>query len=101
MNTSSLKHSIAKHLHYGAINPVRDWLALITLSAIILGGVIVWNAWVFETVVGGGVIGSAATSSPPVFSNASLDTINTVFANRAAEEEKYASSTYHFVDPSQ
>lgn len=94
-------HSITKYLRYGAINPVRDWLVLITLSTIALGGIIIWNAWAFGTVAGGGIIGSAATSSPQFFNNASLDAIHTIFDNRAAEEEKYMTGTYRFADPSQ
>ena len=94
--------SLLKRLRYGShINPTRDWLTLVTLAAIVLAGIVVWNAWAFDTVVSGGVIGTPATSTPPVFSQASLDTIHTIFANRAAEEEKYTTGTYRFADPSQ
>ncbi|MGD0328660.1 MAG: hypothetical protein ABSB00_03060 [Minisyncoccia bacterium] len=94
--------SFSKRLHYGArLEPVRDWLSLLTFSAIALVGIIVWNVWAFDTVISGGVIGSSATSTPPVFSQSSLDTIHTIFANRAAEEEKYETGTYSFTDPSQ
>lgn len=83
------------------LNPVRDWLLLCTLSIIVLASIIVWNAWAFDTVANGGVIGSVATTSPSTFSRSSLDTIHTVFTNRAAEEAKYRTGVYHYTDPSQ
>ena len=82
-------------------DPVRDWLIMLTLSSIALAGIVVWNAWVFDTVAGGGVIGVPTTGVPPVFSRTSLDTIHTIFASRADEQAKYVTSTYHFTDPSQ
>lgn len=82
-------------------DPVRDWLVLLSLSAIALVSIIVWNAWAFDTVSGGGAIGSAPTKAPEVFSPASLNTIRTVFENRAAEEAKYESGIHTFTDPSQ
>jgi hypothetical protein len=101
MNTSSPIRSFIKRLRYGAINPARDWRVLITLSAIALAGIIIWNAWAFDTVASGGVIGSVTTSSQPVFNSTSLDSIQTMFSNRATEEEKYETGTYRFADPSQ
>jgi hypothetical protein len=95
-------NSFLKHFQYGAyLNPVRDWLALLIFSTIALIGIIVWNVWAFDTVANGGVIGTVATSTSPVFDQTSLDTIHTVFANRAAEESKYITGTYRFSDPSQ
>jgi len=102
MTISSLIGSLLKRLRYGAyLNPVRDWLILVIFSAIAFAGIVVWNVWAFDTVANGGVIGIAATSSPPLFNRSSLDTINTVFANRAAEEAKYETGIYSFADPSQ
>ncbi|MFH1178399.1 MAG: hypothetical protein V1711_01600 [bacterium] len=101
MNIASLAESFLKHLRYGAINPVRDWLVLLTLSAITLASIIIWNVWAFQTVARGGVIGTTATSSPSVFNHSSLDTIEIIFANRAAEKAKYETGTYRFADPSQ
>ena len=89
-------------MRYGEhLNPTRDWLALLTLSAIVLAGIIVWNVRAFDIVANGGVIGTSATSTPPVFSQASLDSIHVIFANRAAEEAKYETGDYRFADPSQ
>ena len=89
-------------MRYGArINPVRDWLMLLSFSAIILAGIIVWNIWVFDTVANGGVLGAPAASTSSLFSNSSIDTIRTIFADRAVEEAKYKTGTYHFIDPSQ
>lgn len=82
------------------LDPTRDWIILLILSTIALASITVWNAWAFDTVAGGGTIGATATSTPPAFSQSSLDAIRTVFTSRAAEEEKYVSGVYRFADPS-
>lgn len=82
-------------------DPVRDWLALISVSAILLVGIIVWNVWAFDTVAKGGTIGTPPKGASPVFNKASLDAIHAIFAERAAEEAKYATGAYRYVDPSQ
>ncbi|MHB8660988.1 MAG: hypothetical protein ACYC75_03620 [Minisyncoccota bacterium] len=82
-------------------DPVRDWLMLLTISTIVLAGIIVWNAWAFNTVASGGVIGAPATAPSPVFSQSSLDAIQTIFASRAVEEQKYMTGAYRYADPSQ
>lgn len=81
-------------------NPVRDWLVLLSVSAITLIGIIVWNVWAFDTVASGGTIGAPTTVAPPTFDPASLDTIRAIFESRAAEEAKYRTGTYRFADPS-
>jgi len=102
MTIHSYISSFFRHFKYGdRLNPVRDWLALIVSSVIVCTGIIVWNMWVFDTVAQGGVIGSVATSSLSVFDRSSLDAIDAIFANRAAEEEKYETGAYRFADPSQ
>ena len=83
------------------LDPVRDWLMLLTVSAIALAGIIVWNVWAFDTVANGGIIGTANVGVPSVFNRSSLNEINAVFANRAAEELKYETGVYSFADPSQ
>ena len=82
-------------------DPTRDWLALLLCSGIALAGIIVWNAWMFDRVANGGVIGTRATSTPPIFNQSSLDTIHTIFDARAAEEQKYVTGEYRYIDPSQ
>ncbi|MFA6503300.1 MAG: hypothetical protein WCT45_03560 [Candidatus Paceibacterota bacterium] len=83
------------------LDPTRDWIVLLIGGMIALTGIVVWNAWAFDTVAGGGTIGNAATSTEPVFSQASLDAVHTIFENRALEESKYVSGVYMFTDPSQ
>ncbi len=101
MNKIHFPDSLLKYFKYGPyINPARDWMVLIIISAIALTGIIVWNIWVFGTVAQGGTVGAVATSSPPIFSHESLDAIDTIFANRATERMKYETGTYHFADPS-
>lgn len=83
------------------LDPARDWFVLLVLSLLLLSVIIVWNAWAFDTVAGGGVIDTPSSNAAPLFSQSSLDTIHTIFANRAIEDAKYTSSSYHFTDPSQ
>lgn len=102
MNISTVTNSFLKHFHYGPfLNPTRDWLVVLTISAITLTGIFVWNAWVFDTVTNGGVIGTTATSTSPVFSQSSLTVIRSIFADRAEEKAKYETGAYRFADPSQ
>ena len=88
-------------MRQGVLDPVRDWLAMLTFSAIALVSIIIWNVWAFDTVASGGVIGAVATSTPAAFNQASVDTIRTIFAKRAEEKLKYETGTYRFADPSQ
>lgn len=81
-------------------DPARDWILSLICSAIVLTGIIVWNAWAFDTVSRGGVIGSPMKSVPSTFNNSSLDTVHDIFAKRAAEESKYESGAYRYADPS-
>lgn len=64
-------------------------------------GIVVWNVWAFDTIANGGVIGTTATSTPPVFNHSSLDAIRAVFQMRAVEETKYVTGVYRYADPSQ
>ncbi|MDP2594010.1 MAG: hypothetical protein Q8P36_01585 [bacterium] len=86
---------------FASPDPTRDWLVLVTGSAIVLTGIIVWNAWAFDTVASGGTIGEAASTAPPPFNRSSLDAIQGVFDARAAEEAKYLTGIYRYSDPSQ
>jgi len=82
-------------------NPTREWAVLLSFAGLVFALIMVWNVWAFKTVVDGGTLGSAATSTQPVFSQMSLDTIKNLFTNRATEEAKYQNGTYRFADPSQ
>jgi len=101
MNMTNPFNFLAKRIRaFSHLDPERDWIVLIIISTIAFIIIVVWNAWAFDTVAGGGVIGSTAANTPPVFNQTSLDTIHTIFADRAAEEEKYVSDVYHYIDPS-
>lgn len=102
MSIPNFSNFFLKRLRVGAPqDPVRDWIMALIFSAIVLAGVIVWNAWAFGTVARGGVIGSVEPSSLPVFKSSSLDAIHGIFANRVTEESKYETGAYRYVDPSQ
>lgn len=83
------------------IDPARDWIMLVICSTVVLASIIVWNAWAFDTVANGGVIGTLATTTPPAFSRSSFDTVHAIFAHRADEETKYVTGVYRYTDPSQ
>lgn len=82
-------------------DPARDWLMLVALALIAFAVILVWAAWVFDTVSRGGTIGAPTAVKLPNFDSSSLTTIHNVFDSRAAEESKYESGVYHFDDPSQ
>jgi len=94
-------NSFLKRFRHRPLDPARDWIMLLACSAIALAILIIWNMWTFSIVAGGGIIGTSATSTAPIFSQESLNTINTIFTNRAAEETKYETGVYRFSDPSQ
>lgn len=104
MNIPSLATSFLKRVRRGARrDPARDWLALLTLSAIALAGIVVWNVWAFETVAGGGAIGTAPakTALSIMLDRAALDAVRALFESRAAEQAKYSTGVYRYADPSQ
>ena len=102
MNIFSFVGSFFRHIRYGErIDPMRDWLILVSISVIVLAGVLVWTVWAFDTVVNGGTIGSAATSTTTSFDRTTLNEIKRIFADRSAEEAKYETGVYRFADPSQ
>lgn len=83
------------------IDPVRDWLIMLTFSVLTFVGIVVWNVWAFDTVARGGVIGTSATGAPPIFDSSSIEAIHEVFEKRATEETKYVTGVYRYADPSQ
>lgn len=102
MNISNSIHAFFSRLRPTArLDPVRDWLILLTISILAFVGIVVWNIWAFDTVARGGVIGTTATSTPPVFNSSSLEAVNEIFSKRATEEAKYVTGVYRYADPSQ
>ncbi len=102
MNISDTIASLLKRMRYGAnIDPVRDWLVVLTLSIIVLACIVVWNVWAFSTVASGGAIGTSSPKAAPIFDPASLNAIHTIFAARADEEARYVTGVYRYADPSQ
>ena len=93
--------TLLSRLSYGGrLNPARDWFILLALTTIALILIVGWSVGAFQTVVNGGVLGGAVTSSPPVISQTSIDALRTLFSDRAVEEMNYASGAYRFTDPS-
>lgn len=93
--------SFWKRLRSGtSVDPVRDWIIVLTLGTLALVSIITWNVWAFDTVANGGTIGTPATVPQVLFNQSSLDAIRAIFDNRAAEEARYENGTYRFTDPS-
>lgn len=82
-------------------DPVRDWIALLTISILAFVGIVIWNVWAFDTVAQGGIIGETMTDKQSLFSRSSADAIHAVFEKRADEETKYRTGVYRYADPSQ
>lgn len=102
MNIFNNIASFAKHFRFvWRRDPERDWAGMLAISVIAFIGIVVWNAWTFDIVANGGVIGTAATSPPPAFNRSSIDATHKVFEERASEEVKYRTGVYRFSDPSQ
>jgi type III secretory pathway component EscU len=82
-------------------NIKRNWLILLTLSTLVLVCIIVWNIWIFSTVVQGGVIGTSEVNTPSLLDSSSINTVEAVFQMRATEHAKYMIGVYSYSDPSQ
>ncbi len=101
MNILSSSRSLLNRLHKQTqIDPVRDWFVLLTVFVLALASIIVWNVWTFDRVASGGVIGRVELPTSAVFNQTSLDTVRTIFENRASEEAKYRTGVYQYTDPS-
>ncbi len=102
MNISNIIRAFLNRLRSAAhFDPMRDWIALLTVSILAFASIVVWNVWAFDTVANGGVIGTAVTSTTPLFDHSALDAIHAVFQKRADEETKYRTGVYRYSDPSQ
>jgi hypothetical protein len=100
MKNSSLG-KLRNVFRYGdRMRPVRDWFVLLAISIMTLGVAVVWNAWLFDDVASGGTLLDAATSTPAAFSKSSLQSVEQIFQERAAEDATFASTTSNFTDPS-
>ncbi len=96
-----LTENLAHLFRYGErIEPTRDWFVLLTIFGMLFVVSAVWNAWLFNRVVSGNSLAPVATSTSATFSKASLDAVEHLFEERAAEEAKYANGEYGFTDPS-
>ena len=82
-------------------DPERDWVALISVAAVTLAGIVVWNIWAFGTAVNDGVIGAPSQATPSLVNQAILSDVRAVFTSRAAEEQNYVAGAYQYADPSQ
>ena len=83
-------------------DPTRDWFVLRAFFVAVLTWIIAWNGWAFEIVSSGGIIGSERKEvTAPTFDSKSLEAVRAVLDARSAEESKYKTGEYRFIDPSQ
>jgi hypothetical protein len=89
-------------LKYGRrLKPEQDWFVLLLAALALLGISLVWNLWLFDDVKNGAVLGSAsAPLATLTASQRSLGNVQQAFVARAAEEAKYETGAYTFIDPS-
>ncbi len=94
---NSLRSALSRVSYGDRLRPQRDWLAVITITGILLlasGG---WSYWLFEQVAMNEQQGTDAVATH--INTSALDTVDRVFAARAAERAHYQDD-YRFVDPS-
>ena len=90
--------SFFSKLSYGKrIHAVRDWFVVLVIALVLALLSALWNTWTFFRVVEGEQIG-VATTTPSVFSPATLEGAQQMFDRRALEEARYRSE-YRFSDP--
>lgn len=80
--------------------PIRDWLFLLSVAAIVLVGIVAWNVWNLRTLLDR-IESNASSAQAPLLDRASLDNAHTLFENRATEESMYVNGEYQYSDPSQ
>ena len=91
----------AAYLRYGdKLNPLRDWLILLGISAVLMIGIIAWNVWAFSTVVSGGTISKTMSTPIAPVNLSSLESIQKIFTARKEWQDMYLTGAHHFVDPS-
>lgn len=100
MELPSVITSLLKKMPHRA-DPVRDWLTLLAVAALMLGIVIAGSARLFDTVANGGSMAEPAATATPAFNDSMLRSVQTIFSERAVQEAKFASGTVQFADPSQ
>lgn len=93
---SSLRAFLGFFKYGSRTKPGRDWLVLLGIFAVMLGGSLAWNLWLFSQVTQGQKIGMV-TATPPV--EIRLNQVKTLFGQRAQEQGRYIGE-YRFVDPS-
>lgn len=100
MNTTALIRRLKDVVSYGRqLRPDRDWFALIGVTLVAALASVVLNGSAFAQVAGGSAIGGKAAAPRRVPQAASLQKVEELFTQRAAEGVRYQSE-YQFVDPS-
>ncbi len=93
-----MKRRVGTH---GGPRPSRDWHVLLAVTFVLLVVVTVWGLSVFETIINGGTVGVAPSSSTVQEKRVNLiDSVRKVYDERAVEGANYTAGTYPYTDPS-
>lgn len=79
------------------LRPMRDWFVLLTLAGILLLASVLWNVWYLWQVEEAAI--AELSPAEARFDAAPVESLRTVFEERAAALERYRSGS-GFVDPS-
>ena len=84
----------------GRVDPVRDWIALITIAGVILLGIIGVDVWQFNVITDASMQVPASSAAQRSFNLKEFETVKTLITSRASEQQKYINGAYTFTDPS-
>jgi len=102
LDLKNLPGQFVKHLSYGKrVAPRRDWFILLSVVLLLLAASGLYNFWVYTQVKSGSSINGVVASAPGSgFDASALAKVKDIFTLRAAEQAKYTSGAYSFIDPS-
>ncbi len=87
-------------IKYGTrLSPNRDWLIIISIVFVVLIVGVIWNIFVFFSVVSGPTISSTTPTKNAILDSNAMYKVTQIFEVRHAEQLKYKSGEYTFSDP--
>ncbi|HVW71541.1 MAG TPA: hypothetical protein VHB93_00090 [Candidatus Paceibacterota bacterium] len=92
------KRTLSTFSYGERLNPLRDWLLLLVIAAVLFLASIATNVLIYEGVKSG-VAQSSLTSAVPEVDASAITNVEAVFTQRATEMQNYE-KVYQFVDPS-
>jgi len=101
MNLDSFIAPVKNALVYGdRPEPYRDWFVLLGVCILLFIASFAFNVWLFLRIASGASLGGTPPApASGAFNAVPLETVQTLFNDRAAEAKRYQGQ-YPFVDPS-